>query len=91
MWMEESIGERINVNRTREAVATGAQQIVTGCPYCKVMLSDGLNAEQAGGTAGVDTEVVDVAQMLLTAVRAGTAPEPGQDGSPPEGSDGSAR
>ena len=42
MWMEEKIGERINVNRTTEAVATGADQIAVGCPFCRVMLSDGL-------------------------------------------------
>ena len=48
MWMEETIGERINTNRTKEAVATGADQIAVGCPFCRVMLSDGLtdSAEQ---------------------------------------------
>ncbi len=35
MWMEETIGERINVNRTNEAVATGADQIAVGCPFCR--------------------------------------------------------
>ena len=49
MWMEETIGERINVNRTTEAVATGADQIAVGCPFCRVMLSDGLTAAQAKG------------------------------------------
>jgi hypothetical protein len=50
MWMEETIGERINVNRTQEAVATGADQIAVGCPqFCRVMLSDGLTAIQAKG------------------------------------------
>ena len=49
MWMEENIGERININRTKEAVATGADQIAVGCPFCRVMLSDGLTAEQADG------------------------------------------
>ena len=44
MWMEEKIGERINLNRTTEAVATGADQIAVGCPFCRVMLSDGLTA-----------------------------------------------
>ena len=46
MWMEENIGERINVNRTVEAVGTGADQIAVGCPFCRVMLSDGLTAQQ---------------------------------------------
>ena len=36
--------QRININRTEEAVATGADQIAVGCPFCRVMLSDGLTA-----------------------------------------------
>ncbi|MEJ7741901.1 MAG: heterodisulfide reductase-related iron-sulfur binding cluster [Nocardioidaceae bacterium] len=80
MWMEEKIGERINLNRTKEAVATGAQQIAVGCPFCRVMLSDGLTALQAEGSAGEDVEVLDVAQMLLASVRrtqTATAPAAG--------------
>jgi len=69
MWMEETIGQRINDNRTTEAVATGADQIAVGCPFCRVMLSDGLTAQQAAGTARDEVEVLDVAQLLLTAVR----------------------
>ena len=49
MWMEENIGERINVNRTKEAVGTGADQIAVGCPFCRVMLSDGLTAAAGQG------------------------------------------
>ena len=49
MWMEEKLGTRINTNRTEEAVATGADQIAVGCPFCRVMLSDGLTAAQADG------------------------------------------
>jgi Fe-S oxidoreductase len=71
MWMEEKIGERINVNRTREAVATGADQIAVGCPFCRVMLSDGLTAEQHAGEAREEVEVLDVAQLLLTSVKRG--------------------
>jgi len=73
MWMEETIGERINVNRTREAVATGADQIAVGCPFCRVMLSDGLVAEQQEGNAREEVEVLDVAQLLLASVK-GEAP-----------------
>jgi Fe-S oxidoreductase len=71
MWMEEKIGERINVNRTKEAVATGADQIAVGCPFCRVMLSDGLTAEQHAGDAREEVEVLDVAQLLLTSVKRG--------------------
>ncbi len=69
MWMEETIGSRINVNRTKEAVATGADQIAVACPFCRVMLSDGLTAEQSEGNAREEVEVLDVAQMLLAGVK----------------------
>ncbi|MGL5811282.1 MAG: heterodisulfide reductase-related iron-sulfur binding cluster [Nocardioides sp.] len=69
MWMEESIGERINANRTAEAVATGASAIAVGCPFCRVMLSDGLTAAQASGEAPESVEVLDVAQLLLASVK----------------------
>ena len=69
MWMEEKIGERINLNRTTEAVETGADQIATGCPFCRVMLSDGLTAKQADGSAREEIEVLDVAQLLLASVK----------------------
>jgi Fe-S oxidoreductase len=83
MWMEETLGERINVNRTREAVGTGADQIAVGCPFCRVMLSDGLTAEQAEGRAREEVEVLDVAQMLLASVKGepatpATSVEPGE-------------
>jgi Fe-S oxidoreductase len=71
MWMEETIGTRINANRTAEAVATGADTIAIGCPFCRVMLSDGLAAQQGDGTARPEVEVLDVAQMLLAAVQRG--------------------
>ncbi|HEU4515086.1 MAG TPA: heterodisulfide reductase-related iron-sulfur binding cluster, partial [Nocardioidaceae bacterium] len=69
MWMEEKLGERINLNRTTEAVETGADQIATGCPFCRVMLSDGLTAKQADGSAREEVEVLDVAQLLLASVK----------------------
>jgi Fe-S oxidoreductase len=76
MWMEEKIGTRINGNRTEEAVQTlelaGAGDrgaIATGCPFCRVMLSDGLTGMQADGTAPESVEVLDVAQLLLESVR----------------------
>ncbi len=74
MWMEETIGERINLNRTTEAVGTGADQIAVGCPFCRVMLSDGLTALQDKGEAREEVQVLDVAQMLLAAVKGDQAP-----------------
>ena len=49
MWMEEKLGTRINGNRTDEALATGAEQVAVGCPFCRVMLGDGLTSKQAEG------------------------------------------
>ena len=72
MWMEEKLGTRINTNRTQEALATGADRIAIGCPFCRVMLSDGLASAQTEPDASAhtaDVEVVDIAQMLLAAVR----------------------
>ena len=69
MWMEEQLGTRINENRTAEAVDTGATKIAIGCPFCKVMLADGVTSLQADGTAGENVQVVDVAQLLLDTVK----------------------
>jgi Fe-S oxidoreductase len=67
MWMEEHIGKRINHERVDEALATGATTVATACPFCRVMVTDGVNdrqdRRQAAGRAGVD--VRDVAQLLL--------------------------
>lgn len=76
MWMEETLGTRINANRTDEAVATlasanghGKGAIATGCPFCRVMLTDGLAAKQADGSAPESVEILDVAQLLLESVQ----------------------
>ena len=83
MWMEETIGERINVNRTAEAIATGADEIAVGCPFCNVMLSDGLTAQQSEGKAGENVKIIDVAQMLLASVKRGAS----ESGAEAEGPD----
>jgi Fe-S oxidoreductase len=81
VWMEESVGARINANRTAEAVATGAGAVASGCPFCRIMLSDGLAAQQGAGAAPEELGVVDVSQLLLEAVRRGRMEEPaGADG-----------
>ena len=68
MWMEEKIGEKVNVNRGDEAIATGAGKVAVACPFCNVMLNDAVTARQAEGVAeGV--EVVDIAALLLSAAK----------------------
>jgi Fe-S oxidoreductase len=76
MWMEEKIGKRINVERVDEALGTAPSKIATGCPFCKVMLNDGLTARQNDGIASEKVEIVDVAQLLLTAVKREPKPKP---------------
>ena len=63
MWQEEKLGSRINMNRVDEAINTGAQEIAVGCPFCRVMISDGVTGRAA------DVEVLDVAQALLRTVK----------------------
>ena len=72
MWMEERIGKRVNVERTDEALSTGADVIGTACPYCTVMLDDAVKQRQSEGQAeGV--RVLDVAQVLEESMN-GSAP-----------------
>ncbi|NQV06321.1 respiratory nitrate reductase subunit gamma [bacterium] len=59
MWMEEQTGKKINIERTEEAVATGADQIATGCPFCYVMIDDGVKE------IGREDIVVQDLSMLL--------------------------
>jgi len=73
MWMEEKIGTRVNVNRADEAIATGATKVAVACPFCNVMINDGVTMrQQEGGAAGV--EVVDVASVLLNSVKVKALP-----------------
>ena len=69
MWMEEKIGKRINVDRVDEALGTAPSKIATGCPFCRVMLTDGVTSRKADGMANENVEVVDVAQLLLSSVK----------------------
>jgi Fe-S oxidoreductase len=63
MWMEEHIGKRVNTERTEEAMDT-ASTIATGCPFCRVMITDGVD-EVAAANDVPKAEVMDVAQLLL--------------------------
>jgi Fe-S oxidoreductase len=69
MWMEEKIGTRINENRTDEALATGADVVTAACPYCIVMLTDGVATRVQQGKAAEDVRVADVSDLLLKSVR----------------------
>ncbi|MEW6511365.1 MAG: (Fe-S)-binding protein [Bacteroidota bacterium] len=64
MWMEEREGKRVNIERTEEALATGADTIGTGCPFCMTMLTDGVKERDPAGS----TKVKDVAELLWEAM-----------------------
>ncbi|NKY85634.1 heterodisulfide reductase-related iron-sulfur binding cluster [Nocardia veterana] len=73
MWMEEQLGKRVNLDRTDEALATldggnSPSLIATGCPFCRVMLTDGVTARKDSGEVGQGVEVVDVAQLMLQSI-----------------------
>jgi Fe-S oxidoreductase/nitrate reductase gamma subunit len=68
MWMEESIGKKVNDERAEEALSTGATRVATACPFCYIMLDDGVKGH------GVDEDqvkVADIAMHLLEAIEEG--------------------
>ncbi len=72
MWMEEDTGTKVNDERSREALSTGATRIATACPFCYIMLDDGTKAAGAadyGEPGGV--KVGDIAIHLLDAIEHG--------------------
>ena len=58
MWMEEDPDKRVNVIRAAELAETGCDTVAVGCPFCSIMVNDGLNA------VGAEMEVMDVAELL---------------------------
>jgi Fe-S oxidoreductase len=64
MWLEETIGTRINVTRVEQALQKAPQMIATACPYCAVMMADGLAAAQPGGA----TQSRDIAELVAEAL-----------------------
>jgi Fe-S oxidoreductase/nitrate reductase gamma subunit len=63
MWMEESIGKKVNTERSQELIGTGAGRIATACPYCYIMIDDGTKENGRD-----DIIVQDVAMHLLDAL-----------------------
>ena len=66
MWMEEDTGKNINVERSQELLATGADRIATACPFCFVMIDDGVKGE---GVEESEVKVGDIALHLLEALQ----------------------
>ncbi|MGL6109303.1 MAG: (Fe-S)-binding protein, partial [Rubrivivax sp.] len=64
MWMEETIGRRINILRVEQALELQPTVIATACPYCAVMMADALGAAQPGGA----TASLDIAELVADAL-----------------------
>jgi Fe-S oxidoreductase len=73
MWLEEPIGKRVNIERTEEAISTGADTMGVACPYCLIMLDDGAKAKREA------IRVLDVAQVMAraTGLESGRSEVPG--------------
>ena len=65
-WMEEKTGKKVNIERAEEALATGADEIAVACPFCYVMLDDGV--KELGRD---DVRVRDIAMILADGLDAG--------------------
>ncbi len=70
MWMEETIGTKVNDERSLELIKTGASRIATACPFCYVMMDDGVKGH---GKEESDVKVADIAMHVLDAIENGEA------------------
>jgi len=59
MFLEETAGKRVNIERTEELLSTGTKTIAVNCPFCMTMISDGVKAKEA------DVKVKDISEILL--------------------------
>ncbi|HUF33607.1 MAG TPA: heterodisulfide reductase-related iron-sulfur binding cluster [Acidimicrobiales bacterium] len=65
MWMEETVGKKVNDERSQEAIATGATRVATACPFCYIMLDDGV---KGAGKEEDEVRVADISIHLLEAL-----------------------
>ena len=61
MFLEEHEGKRVNIERTEEAINTGANTIASACPFCMTMLTDGVKAKEKSDSV----KVKDIAEIVL--------------------------
>jgi Fe-S oxidoreductase/nitrate reductase gamma subunit len=65
-FMEEKSGTRMNANRSKQLLATGASTVAVACPFCMMMIDDGV---KTAASADQKVEVLDVAELLNRATR----------------------
>jgi len=65
MWMEESTGKQINIERSQELLRTGATKIAVACPFCYIMIDDGVKAQ---GIEEDQVKVADISMHILDAL-----------------------
>ncbi|MFA5890528.1 MAG: (Fe-S)-binding protein [Actinomycetota bacterium] len=71
MWMEESIGKRVNIERMEQLLETNPDVVAVGCPYCATMMDDAAKELASKGKASEDLKVMDIAQLLAQSVGVG--------------------
>lgn len=65
MWKEEKVGKRVNLERTEQALATGADTIAVACPFCMTMLEDGVKSQNKEESV----KVLDIAEVIEKAMK----------------------
>jgi len=70
MWMEETTGTKVNDERAAEALSTGASRVATACPFCYIMMDDGV---KGAGVEDDEVKVADISIHLLDAIEQGEA------------------
>ncbi|HJT38592.1 MAG TPA: (Fe-S)-binding protein [Actinomycetota bacterium] len=68
LWMEETVGTRINAERFDQMIANDPDIVSVACPYCMIMLDDAAKDAVQKGKASEDLRVLDVAQLLRQSV-----------------------
>ncbi len=76
MWMEETVGTKVNDERSLELINTGASRVATACPFCYIMMDDGVKGH---GKEESEVRVADIAMHLLEAIENGEGRAVGVD------------
>jgi len=67
MWFDDTSGTQRSDSRVDELLASGADSVAVACPFCMIMIRDGINAK------GESVEVKDIAELLVESLSHTTA------------------